>query len=259
MDFQNIQTVKELTHALKQYNQNLATTIFDDKQGYISVAFKKDKIEKNGKDFKFLCFYPNYEVALYPVATLLSYLEKLPEQATIAIKDPDGNYSSLYLTIDETIDKGTQYKWLVISDRLSYERFFLTSTLTAQEQALEKMLKELETEHDNTVEYIHNWLCKQNDESLFQGILKEDRTIKGSVTYCMGKAQEQAEKRPNAMVMVTDEVAFSWIKEYFILEKLPEMKAIGKVVTTAKKKPSKKEESKPQRKEVDEQVKLFEL
>lgn len=53
MDFQNIQTVKELTHALKQHNQNLATTIFDDTQGYISVAFKKDKIEKNGNDFQF--------------------------------------------------------------------------------------------------------------------------------------------------------------------------------------------------------------
>lgn len=73
--------------------------------------------------------------------TLLSYLEKLPEQATVAIKDPDSNYSSLYLTIDETIDKGTKYKWLVISDRLSYERFYLTSQLTIQEQALEKMLK----------------------------------------------------------------------------------------------------------------------
>lgn len=158
-----------------------------------------------------------------------------------------------------TTDQGNKYKWLVISDKLSYERFFLTSTLTAQEQALEKMLKELETEHDDTVEYIHNWLCKQNDESLFQGILKEDRTIKGAVTYCMGKAQEQAEKRPNAMVMVTDEVAFGWIKEYFILEKLPEMKVIGKVMTTTKKQPAKKEEPKPQRKEVDEQIKLFEL
>lgn len=161
MDFQNIQTVKELTYALKQYNQNLAITIFNDTQGYISVAFRKESIERNGKNFQFLCFYPNYEVALYPVVTLLSYLEKLPEQAAIAIKDPDGNYSSLYLTIDETIDRGTEYKWLVISDKLSYERFFLTSTLTAQEQAFEKMLKELETEHDNTVEYIHNWLCKQ--------------------------------------------------------------------------------------------------
>lgn len=257
MDFQNIQTVKELIHALKQYNQNLATTIFDDTQGYISVAFKKDKIEKNGNDFQFLCFYPNYEVALYPVVTLLSYLEKLPEQATIAIKNPDGNYSSLYLTIDETIDQGNKYKWLVISDKLSYERFFLTSTLTAQEQALEKMLKELETEYDDTVEYIHNWLCKQNDESLFQGILKEDRTIKGAVTYCMGKAKEQAENQTSAMM--PDEVAFNWIKEYFMLDKLPEIKAIGKVMTTAKKQPAKKEDPKPQRKEVDEQIKLFEL
>lgn len=259
MDFQNIQTVKELIHALKQYNKNIATTIFDDTQGYISVAFRKESIERNGKNFQFLCFYPNFEVSLYPVETLLSYLEKLPEQATVTIKDPDENYSSLYLTIDETIDQGNKYKWLVISDKLSYERFFLTSTLTAQEQALEKMLKELETEHDDTVEYIHNWLCKQNDESLFQGILKEDRTIKGAVTYCMGKAQEQAEKRPNAMVMVTDEVAFGWIKEYFMLEKLPEMKVIGKVMTTTKKQPAKKEEPKPQRKEVDEQIKLFEL
>ena len=257
MDFQNIQTVKELIHALKQYNQNLATTIFDDTQGYISVAFRKESIERNGKNVQFLCFYPNYEVALYPVVTLLSYLEKLPEQATIAIKDPDGNYSSLYLTIDETIDQGNKYKWLVISDKLSYERFFLTSTLTAQEQALEKMLKELETEHDDTVEYIHNWLCKQNDESLFQGILKEDRTIKGAVTYCMGKAKEQAENQTSAMV--PDEVAFNWIKEYFMLDKLPEIKAIGKVMTTAKKQPTKKEEPKPQRKEVDEQIKLFEL
>ncbi|EMW5957677.1 hypothetical protein AAFC12_002596 [Enterococcus faecalis] len=257
MDFQNIQTVKELIHALKQYNPNLATTIFDDTQGYISVAFRKESIERNGKNFQFLCFYPNFEVSLYPVETLLSYLEKLPEQATIAIKDPDGNYSSLYLTIDETIDQGNKYKWLVISDKLSYERFFLTSTLNAQEQALEKMLKELETEHDDTVEYIHNWLCNQNDEFLFQGILKEDRTIKGAVTYCMGKAKEQAENQTSAMV--PDEVAFNWIKEYFMLDKLPEIKAIGKVMTTAKKQPTKKEEPKPQRKEVDEQIKLFEL
>ncbi|RTK65321.1 hypothetical protein DRJ81_15810, partial [Enterococcus faecalis] len=96
-------------------------------------------------------------------------LEKLPEQAIVAIKDPNGHYSSLFLTIDETIDQGNKYKWLVISDKLSYERFFLTSTLNAQEQALEKMLKELETEHDDTVEYIHNWLCNQNDEFLLKG------------------------------------------------------------------------------------------
>ena len=218
MDFQNIQTVKELTYALKQYNQNLATTIFDDTQGYISVAFKKDKIEKNGNDFQFLCFYPNYEVALYPVVTLLSYLEKLPEQATIAIKDPDGNYSSLYLTIDETIDQGNKYKWLVISDKLSYERFFLTSTLNAQEQALEKMLKELETEHDDTVEYIHNWLCNQNDEFLFQGILKEDRTLKGAEAYCIQKAYEI---RNGNGAMASHITVFNWVREYYTLDELP--------------------------------------
>lgn len=122
--------------------------------------------------------------------TLLSYLEKLPEKATVAIKDPDGNYSSLYLTIDETIDKGTKYKWLVISDRLSYERFYLTSQLTIQEQALEKMLKELETEPNNRLEAIQDWLCQQTDKDLLTGILKEDRTLKGAEAYCIQKAYE---------------------------------------------------------------------
>ncbi|RRQ89855.1 hypothetical protein CUR49_14175 [Enterococcus faecalis] len=256
MDFQNIQTVKELIHALKQYNQNIATTIFDNTQGYISVAFRKESIERNGKIFQFLCFYPNYEVALYPVVKLLSYLEKLPEQATIAIKEPDGNYSSLYLTIDETIDQGNKYKWLVISDKHSYERFFFTAQESTQEQALEKMLKELETDHDSTLEVVHNWLCQQTDEALFLGILKKDRTLKGAMTYCIGKAQEQAKNQSSAMV--ADEVVFSWIKEYFLLEKLPETKAVGKVTTTTKKKPTKKSETKSERKEVDEQIDLFE-
>lgn len=54
MDFQNIQTVKELRYALKQYKQTLATTIFDDTQGYISVAFKKEVIEKTEKRSVFM-------------------------------------------------------------------------------------------------------------------------------------------------------------------------------------------------------------
>lgn len=256
MDFQNIQTVNELTHALKQYKPTLATTIFDDIQGYISVAFRKEHIEKDGKNVQFLCFYPNYEVALYPVETLLTYLEKLPEQAIVAIKDPNGHYSSLFLTIDETIDQGNKYKWLVISDKLSYERFFFTAQESIQEKAFEKMLKELETDHDSTLEVVHNWLCQQTDEALFLGILKKDRTLKGAMTYCIGKAQEQAKKQSSAMV--ADEVVFSWIKEYFLLEKLPETKAVGKVTTTTKKKPTKKSETKSERKEVDEQIDLFE-
>ncbi|MCC4085621.1 Cas9 inhibitor AcrIIA9 family protein [Enterococcus faecalis] len=257
MDFQNIQTVKELRYALKQYKQTLATTIFDDTQGYISVAFKKEVIEKDGKNVQFLCFYPNYEVALYPVETLLAYLEKLPEQAIVTIKDHDGNYSSLFLTIDETIDQGNNYQWLVISDKNSYERFFFTAQESKQEQAFEKMLKELETDHDSTLEVVHNWLCRQTDEALFLGILKKDRTLKGAMTYCIGKAQEQAQNHSSAMV--ADEVVFSWIKEYFLLEKLPETKAVGKVTTTAKKKSTKKSEAKSERKEVDEQMNLFEL
>ncbi|EOH8734530.1 Cas9 inhibitor AcrIIA9 family protein, partial [Enterococcus faecalis] len=77
-----------------------------------------------------------------------------------------------------------------------------------------------------------------------------------AMTYCIGKAQEQSKDQSSAMV--ADEVVFSWIKEYFLLEKLPETKAVGKVTTTNKKKPTKKSETKPERKEVDEQIDLFE-
>lgn len=137
MDFQNIQTVKELRYALKQYKQTLATTIFDDTQGYISVAFKRSDRKRRKKRSVFM-FLSNYEVALYPVETLLAYLEKLPEQAIVTIKDHDGNYSSLFLTIDETIDQGNNYQWLVISDKNSYERFSLQLKKARKNKLLRK-------------------------------------------------------------------------------------------------------------------------
>ena len=57
----------------------------------------------------------------------------------------------------------------------------LTLVKNSKELALEKMLKEMEQEHTSTEDSIHNWLCNQNDDELFNGIMKEDRSINGAI------------------------------------------------------------------------------
>lgn len=61
-----------------------------------------------------------------------------------------------------------------------------------KQQALDKMLKEMNQEHSPSEDRIHNWICEQDDDELFQGILKDDYTIKCSLDYAKGKAREFA-------------------------------------------------------------------
>ncbi len=87
--------------------------------------------------------------------------------------------------------------------------------------ALNKMLVEMNKTHSSTEDSIHNWLCKQEDESLFTGILKEDRTINGAMLYCMKKASSL---KVNNTAMVDDQTVYDWVKEYFTLEKVDDKK-----------------------------------
>lgn len=89
---------------------------------------------------------------------------------------------------------------------------------------------------------------------LFQGILKEDRTLQGAMTYCLGKAKEQAENTTCAMV--DDETVFQWVRDYFLLEKVEQPLVSGDVAvsSSAKPAPTTNKES-----EVDGQVNLFDL
>lgn len=87
--------------------------------------------------------------------------------------------------------------------------------------ALNKMLVEMNKTHSSTEDSIHNWLCKQEDESLFTGILKEDKTINGAMLYCMKKASNL---QVNNAAMVDDQTVYDWVKEYFTLEKVDDKK-----------------------------------
>ena len=47
-----------------------------------------------------------------------------------------------------------------------------------KEKALVKLLEELNQPHDTALDRVHNWICDQEDEELFQGILKERYSLK---------------------------------------------------------------------------------
>ncbi|WP_314913446.1 Cas9 inhibitor AcrIIA9 family protein [Streptococcus constellatus] len=82
-----------------------------------------------------------------------------------------------------------------------------------KQQALDKMLEEMNHEHSPSEDRIHNWLCEQDDDELFQGILKDGYTIKCSLDYVKGKAREFAK---NGVACIDDETVFGWIREYFL-------------------------------------------
>ena len=52
-----------------------------------------------------------------------------------------------------------------------------------KEKALAKLLEELNKPHDLSLDRIHNWICDQEDEELFQGILKERYSLKCALKY----------------------------------------------------------------------------
>lgn len=125
-----------------------------------------------------------------------------------------------------------------------------------KEQALEKMLKEMEKEHSSAEDAIHNWLCDQENTDLFAGILEKDKSIKEAVQYCMQKARE---KKTGNVAMIDDETVFRWVAKYFTGKKIKVQKVAGSVEVAAAK-PKKKVAVKSDKKEVKddtEQISLF--
>lgn len=82
-----------------------------------------------------------------------------------------------------------------------------------KQKALDKMNEELSKPHSSTEDYIHNWLCDQEDDELFECILKEGKTINDSLSYLTKKAKEGSNgSRAAAM---SDEDGFKIIVDYF--------------------------------------------
>lgn len=82
-----------------------------------------------------------------------------------------------------------------------------------KEKALAKLLEELNKPHDLVLDRIHNWICDQEDEELFQGILKERYSLTCALKYAKEKARNFAE---NGVACIDDETVFGWIRDYFI-------------------------------------------
>lgn len=122
-----------------------------------------------------------------------------------------------------------------------------------KEKALAKMLEEMNKEHSPSEDRVHNWLCEQEDDELFQGILKDGYTIKSSLEYAKKKAREFAQ---NGVACIDDQTVFSWIREYFLSNsKLENIRQVP-VEPVSKKKLSRLNQLRPKPVRVSGQMKI---
>lgn len=98
-----------------------------------------------------------------------------------------------------------------------------------KKRALEKMLAEMNEKHSPAIDRIHNWLCDQDDEELYQGIVKDGKTIHGGFSFAKSKAQKEAK---DGVACIDDDTVFGWIREYFTTE-TPVVPAVTKEMQEA--------------------------
>lgn len=80
--------------------------------------------------------------------------------------------------------------------------------------AEEKLLAEVSVPHDTTTDILHNWVCDQDNDAIYKGIVEQDKTIKDVIAYCGKKAKKAAESGAS-MAMVDEDTVFGWVSEYF--------------------------------------------
>lgn len=132
-----------------------------------------------------------------------------------------------------------------------------------KKRALAKMNEEMSQKHSPAVDVIHNWLCDQTDDGLFENICQDGKTIKAAFEYCVNNASKNKE---NNCAMIADSVVFGWVVDYFNSD-LQEVKSnvTASVTTSSDKKPVAKKQSskidvKTNQKKADfERINLFEL
>lgn len=81
-----------------------------------------------------------------------------------------------------------------------------------KQRALEKMNAEMSQKHSRSIDAIHNWLCEQEDDELFEKICQEGKTIADAYRYCHNKSSEY---RDGDCAMVSNEIVFGWVVDYF--------------------------------------------
>lgn len=95
-----------------------------------------------------------------------------------------------------------------------------------KQKALDKMNEEMNHEHSSTEDFIHNWLCDQEDEELYKHILREGKSIKNAMNYLIQSAKNGS-KGSNVAVM-SDAEGFAIIVDYFKSNETT-IKSVGKV------------------------------
>lgn len=88
-------------------------------------------------------------------------------------------------------------------------------------RALEKMLIEMTEDHSDSEDKIHNWLCDQDDNQLFSGILNDGKSIREAIEFCSDKARELAVQ---GVAIVDDGEVYKWVHEYFTTEPVKKVK-----------------------------------
>lgn len=132
-----------------------------------------------------------------------------------------------------------------------------------KQKALAKMNEEMSQKHSPAIDVIHNFLCDQNDDELFENICKDGKSIADAYAFCINKASKQ---RDGKCAMISDSVVFGWVVDYFNSElKAVKSKATANVSTNnesqhTNKKEVSKIDVKPSQKKADfERINLFEL
>ncbi len=132
-----------------------------------------------------------------------------------------------------------------------------------KQKAIAKMNNEMSKKHSPAVDAIHNFLCDQNDDELFEDINKDGKSIADAYAYCVNKASEQ---RDGNCAMISDSAVFGWVVDYFKSElKTVKSKAEAYVSASNESQHTNKEETskidaKSSQKKADfERINLFEL
>ena len=130
------------------------------------------------------------------------------------------------------------------------------------EEANNKLLKEMESNSNPSIDNIHVYLNQNMDGHLASKVLSEEKTIQEAFKYVFSKAKEQT--KGSASAMVPKETVYEWVKEFYLNDDIKVKKAIKEVKkkATNKKVTSNVQQSKKSSKVKDngyEQISLFSL
>ncbi|HAQ6936844.1 TPA: hypothetical protein IX541_002796 [Enterococcus faecium] len=116
----------------------------------------------------------------------------------------------------------------------------------------EHLKLQLETSKNPTETRLAGWLEQQEDSELLIGVLKEEKSLSELVQFCIQKAS--ASKGKQSAMMVSDEVVFQWVREYYTTD--IEMKNSSSVKGTMQTTPT-PQVIETERKEEEQQISLF--